>query len=729
MLSSACEEAGGRVRDGLVHAGNAASHGLAAAGFFAGQGASDAGRGVALAGASAGMGLAFAGASFAQGAGSVSSGLVHASATLGQGATHLGSSLASAAASASFGVEQAGRAAQAGATAMGNSINDGLRVTAMGVAQAGMAAGAGVSEGCHALGHGLRDAGMGASAEFRAAVSQGGRAMSNALRDVAVIGFLCVCVISHNLPICLLAGTSYAFFRAWDAKNFKESLQGGPSHLRLHDCAPGDHVRILEAKGLFARPLPAQKLRGGQAALIDAIDPSKSTVLVAFNDGERAWLPLTACLKDEEACRAAAERRRLLAEAEAAQRAAAEAEARLAEQARAQAAAKEAEEAERRRAVEESARQAEEARRRQREETAAREEERRRQREAQAREAQGYRKCSKGHQMVPDSRDTNLCDSCEQRGTLFRCASGCDYDLCSLCISGPGPLPPHADVINVGDRVRVHSGITPFYGWGSVKASSVGVVCAVSNEKVLVDFEEQKDWVGRVRHMKLVEKCRLRPGAKVRVKASVTTPKHGWGPVKATSIGTLHRIDSDGDVLIDFKELPLKYWTGRISEIELVAGPSGGGAVCSIPVGARVRVKPTVSRPRYEWGPVGRTSIGTLQSVLADGDVIIRFPEHPKWKGRQDEIEPAGDPGPEEVQLRVGARVRVRACVSTPRFGWRGVRHSSVGAVQQIDSDGDVWVEFEDFRPDAESLVHCLLHPRLDKPLWRGRCDELEVVP
>jgi hypothetical protein len=42
----------------------------------------------------------------------------------------------------------------------------------------------------------------------------------------------------------------------------------------------------------------------------------------------------------------------------------------------------------------------------------------------------------------------------------------------------------------------------------------------------------------------------------------------------------------------------------------------------------------------------------------------------------------------------VGSRVRVKKSVSAPAYGWGGVAHGMVGVVIQIDTDGDLKVDF-----------------------------------
>jgi len=59
-----------------------------------------------------------------------------------------------------------------------------------------------------------------------------------------------------------------------------------------------------------------------------------------------------------------------------------------------------------------------------------------------------------------------------------------------------------------------------------------------------------------------------------------------------------------------------------------------------IRVGDRVRVRLSVSLPRYKWGSVTHHSIGTVSSIAPNGrDAIIDFPSHAHWTGLLSELE------------------------------------------------------------------------------------------
>jgi Ca2+-binding EF-hand superfamily protein len=63
-------------------------------------------------------------------------------------------------------------------------------------------------------------------------------------------------------------------------------------------------------------------------------------------------------------------------------------------------------------------------------------------------------------------------------------------------------------------------------------------------------------------------------GARVRVKASVSRPQHGWGSISHSHVGTVLSIDSDGKCKIDFSPVRSSPWTGRTNEMEVVVDPA-----------------------------------------------------------------------------------------------------------------------------------------------------------
>lgn len=97
---------------------------------------------------------------------------------------------------------------------------------------------------------------------------------------------------------------------------------------------------------------------------------------------------------------------------------------------------------------------------------------------------------------------------------------GATYWMCFVHIelieppddSGSGAVGESHQQIIVGSHVRIKSNVsTPRYKWGSVVRGSVGVVTAINNGDVTVDFPQQFSWTGQLSEMELV--CQGNPSA------------------------------------------------------------------------------------------------------------------------------------------------------------------------------------------------------------------------
>lgn len=101
---------------------------------------------------------------------------------------------------------------------------------------------------------------------------------------------------------------------------------------------------------------------------------------------------------------------------------------------------------------------------------------------------------------------------------------GAHYWMCFFHIELVEPPPPPssraddcpssltADVIRVGSHVRIRANISmPCYKWGSVVRGSIGVVTAINDRDVTVDFPQQYNWTGQLCEMELV--CHANPAS------------------------------------------------------------------------------------------------------------------------------------------------------------------------------------------------------------------------
>ncbi|XP_077559435.1 E3 ubiquitin-protein ligase HERC2 isoform X3 [Haemaphysalis longicornis] len=142
-------------------------------------------------------------------------------------------------------------------------------------------------------------------------------------------------------------------------------------------------------------------------------------------------------------------------------------------------------------------------------------------------------------------------------------------------------------------------------------------------------------------------------------------------------VGRVVEVDHDGlhdlNVLVDWQHKGGVYWVRYIhvellgdSQQQQAAAAAVGGlaaasaaAVAPAPAssqqqpqqaglrpGDRVRVRPTVNQPKYKWGSVTRSSIGTVTSecsalnVSRSGrDVTVDFPQQSNWMGLVSEME------------------------------------------------------------------------------------------
>jgi len=153
-------------------------------------------------------------------------------------------------------------------------------------------------------------------------------------------------------------------------------------------------------------------------------------------------------------------------------------------------------------------------------------------------------------------------------------------------------------------------------------------------------------------------------------------------------------------------------------EFSLEGGHSSGVAspTRAFKVGDRVRVRATVDSPRYGWGAARHGLVGQVMMFDSDGDCKVKFGETEHlWTGLCSELEvvPPGSEsaGDGDGTVNVGDSVRVRAGVSSPRYGWGVARPGLVGLVIKTDSDGDCEVMFDG--------VECT---------WTAACSEVEVV-
>ncbi|XP_016372107.1 tripartite motif-containing protein 6 [Sinocyclocheilus rhinocerous] len=127
--------------------------------------------------------------------------------------------------------------------------------------------------------------------------------------------------------------------------------------------------------------------------------------------------------------------------------------------------------------------------------------------------------------------------------------------------------------------------------------------------------------------------------------------------------------------------------------------------VC-IKVGDKVRVKPSIKTPKYDWGSaVTHKSVGVVKDIKSDKCLVIDFPGFASWRGLLSEIEPVTDDDECEssalnCNIKIGDKVCVKPSVETPKYLWGSVSHKSIGSVINVQGE-TVTVDF----PEQEGWI------------------------
>ncbi|XP_039600637.1 E3 ubiquitin-protein ligase HERC2 isoform X1 [Polypterus senegalus] len=115
-------------------------------------------------------------------------------------------------------------------------------------------------------------------------------------------------------------------------------------------------------------------------------------------------------------------------------------------------------------------------------------------------------------------------------------------------------------------------------------------------------------------------------------------------------VGKVIKLDRDGlhdlNVQCDWQQKGGTYWV-RYIHAELLGFPPQSSPL-HIKIGDKVRVKTSVTTPKYKWGSVTHRSVGVVKAFSANGkDVIVDFPQQSHWTGLLSEMElvPSIHPG------------------------------------------------------------------------------------
>ncbi|XWS65471.1 hypothetical protein CRYUN_Cryun05aG0115600 [Craigia yunnanensis] len=230
-----------------------------------------------------------------------------------------------------------------------------------------------------------------------------------------------------------------------------------------------------------------------------------------------------------------------------------------------------------------------------------------------------------------------------------------------------------------GQHVKLREDVKePRFGWRGQSRYSIGTVLCVDDDGILrVGFPgASRGWKADPAEMERVEEFKV--GDWVRIRPTLTTAKHGLGSVTPGSIGIVYCIRPDSSLLLDLSYLP-NPWHCEPEEVELVT---------PFRIGDRVCVKRSVAEPRYAWGDATHHSVGRISEIETDGLLMIEMPNRPiPWQADPSDMEKVED-------FMVGDWVRVKASVSSPKYGWDDITRNNIGVIHSLEDDGDMGIAF-----------------------------------
>ncbi|XP_051123655.1 E3 ubiquitin-protein ligase KEG [Andrographis paniculata] len=105
-------------------------------------------------------------------------------------------------------------------------------------------------------------------------------------------------------------------------------------------------------------------------------------------------------------------------------------------------------------------------------------------------------------------------------------------------------------------------------------------------------------------------------------------------------------------------------------------------------VGDWVKYRKCVTEPTYGWQGASHKSVGFVQKVLEDDNLIVSFCSgESQSQVRMNEVVKV-------IPLDRGQHVQLKSDVTEPRFGWRDHLRDSIGTVLCVDDDGILRVGF-----------------------------------
>ncbi|XP_038679268.1 E3 ubiquitin-protein ligase KEG-like [Tripterygium wilfordii] len=225
----------------------------------------------------------------------------------------------------------------------------------------------------------------------------------------------------------------------------------------------------------------------------------------------------------------------------------------------------------------------------------------------------------------------------------------------------------------VGDWVRIRPTLTTAkHGFGHATPGSIGIVyCIRPDGSLLLELSYLPNpWHCEPEEVEHVTPLRI--GDKVCVKRSVAEPRYAWGGETHYSVGRISEIENDGLLIIEIPNRPIP-WQADPTDMEKVE---------DFKVGDWVKVKTSVSSPKYGWEDITRNSIGVIHSLEEDGDMGVAFCFRSKpFSCSVTDVEKV-------PPFEVGQEIHVMSSITQPRLGWSNESPASVGKIVRIDMDG-----------------------------------------
>jgi ankyrin repeat protein len=180
-------------------------------------------------------------------------------------------------------------------------------------------------------------------------------------------------------------------------------------------------------------------------------------------------------------------------------------------------------------------------------------------------------------------------------------------------------------------------------------------------------------------------------GSRVRVKKSVSAPAYGWGGVEHGMEGVVIKIDSDGDLKVDFPGIATG-WSCKAYEMEAVGGDGGGmGGGTGPRTGGGHSAPSKRDTTQREHLKMQKSQMMQMLQMARASASIDRVPDNPEHAS----IWPHGAPHPD---LRVGVRVRdSRSGVCGYVLGWvhKGVHYGDVSGGLESGGERGARVRFD----------------------------------